>query len=190
MAFYSLHLPLSDAEARMLRAGDTVELTGTMYTGRDAAHKRLIALLEEGKPLPVDLAGQTIYYVGPAPASPGHAVGSAGPTTSYRMDAYTPALLSLGLRVMIGKGRRSQEVQAAMQKTGAVYLGAVGGAAALIARSIKESQVIAYPDLGPEAIHLFTVEKFPAIVLMDSVGGNLYESGPAAYARFDKDEIL
>ena len=143
MAFYSLRLPITEAEARMLRAGDTVELTGDMYTGRDAAHKRLIALLDEGKPLPVDLQGQTIYYVGPAPASPGHAVGSAGPTTSYRMDAYTP-------------------------------------------RSIKESRVVAYPDLGAEAIYQFTVEKFPAVVLMDSVGGNLYESGPQAYACFDK----
>lgn len=190
MAFYSLHLPLSAAEARMLRAGDTVELTGDMYTGRDAAHKRLIALLDEGNPLPIDLQGQTIYYVGPAPASPGHAVGSAGPTTSYRMDVYTPRLLALGLRVMIGKGQRSPEVRDAMKQFGAVYLGAVGGAAALIARSIKKSEVVAYPDLGPEAIHRFTVEKFPAVVLMDSAGGNLYESGPRAYACFDKGETL
>ena len=182
MASYSLRLPLSQDEARMLRAGDTVTLTGDMFTGRDAAHKRLIALLDEGKPLPIDLAGQTIYYVGPAPASPGHAVGPAGPTTSYRMDPYTPPLLARGLRVMIGKGRRSPEVQRAMMETGAVYLGAVGGAAALMSRSIRESRVVAYPDLGPEAIHIFTVENFPAIVLMDSAGGNLYESGPAAYA--------
>ena len=178
---YHLRLPLSADDVRMLRAGDTVYLTGPMLTGRDAAHKRLIQLLNEGKPLPVDVKGQAIYYVGPAPASPGHAVGSAGPTTSYRMDAYTPQLLRLGLNCMIGKGRRSDEVRAAMQEYGAVYLGAVGGAAALIARSIKHMEVLAYPDLGTEAIHCFTVEDFPAIVLMDAHGGNLYESGPEQY---------
>ena len=181
MAEYSLRLPLSEADARMLRAGDTVLLSGEMYTGRDAAHKRLIALLEEGRPLPVNLQGQVIYYVGPAPASPGHAVGAAGPTSSYRMDSYTPPLLRLGLRGMIGKGRRSEEVRRAMQECGAVYFGAVGGAAALIARSIKKSEVVAYPDLGAEAIHRFTVKRFPVIVLMDAHGGNLYESGPAQY---------
>mgnify|MGYP004561986637 FL=1 len=183
MAEYSLRLPLSEADARMLRAGDTVLLSGDMYTGRDAAHKRLIALLDEGKPLPMDLQGQVIYYVGPAPASPGHAVGAAGPTSSYRMDPYTPALLRLGLRGMIGKGRRNEEVRRAMQACGAVYFGAVGGAAALIARSIRKSEVIAYPDLGTEAIHRFTVENFPVIVLMDAQGGNLYESGPAQYRQ-------
>lgn len=183
MAEYSLRLPLSEADARMLRAGDTVLLSGDMYTGRDAAHKRLIALLDEGKPLPMDLQGQVIYYVGPAPASPGHAVGAAGPTSSYRMDPYTPALLRLGLRGMIGKGRRNEEVRRAMQECGAVYFGAVGGAAALIARSIRKSEVIAYPDLGTEAIHRFTVENFPVIVLMDAQGGNLYESGPAQYRQ-------
>ncbi len=183
MAEYSLRLPLSEADARMLRAGDTVLLSGDMYTGRDAAHKRLIALLDEGKPLPMDLQGQVIYYVGPAPASPGHAVGAAGPTSSYRMDPYTPALLRLGLRGMIGKGRRNEEVRQAMQACGAVYFGAVGGAAALIARSIRKSEVIAYPDLGTEAIHRFTVENFPVIVLMDAQGGNLYESGPAQYRQ-------
>jgi len=181
MSEYRLSLPLSPADVDMLRAGDTVYLTGPMLTGRDAAHKRLIQLLDEGKPLPVDVAGQAIYYVGPAPASPGHAVGSAGPTTSYRMDAYTPRLLKLGLNCMIGKGRRNEAVRAAMQEYGAVYLGAVGGAAALIARSIQKSEVLAYPDLGTEAIHRFTVENFPAIVLMDAHGGNLYETGPEQY---------
>jgi len=181
MSEYHLTLPLSRQDVLTLRAGDTVYLTGEMLTGRDAAHKRLLQLLQEEKPLPVDLRGQTIYYVGPAPASPGHAVGSAGPTTSYRMDAYTPALLKLGLNCMIGKGRRSEAVARAMQEYGAVYLGAVGGAAALIARSIVQAQVVAYPDLGTEAIHRFTVRDFPAIVIMDAHGGNLYESGPARY---------
>ncbi|MBR1585391.1 MAG: Fe-S-containing hydro-lyase [Clostridia bacterium] len=181
MAVYSLQLPLTKEQVLSLRAGDMVTLTGDMLTGRDAAHKRLIALLKEGKPLPIDLRGQTIYYVGPAPASPGHACGSAGPTTSYRMDAYTPDLLRLGLNCMIGKGRRSDAVRDAMQTYGAVYLGAVGGAAALIARSIEKTEVMAYPDLGTEAIHRFTVRDFPAIVLMDAHGGSLYESGPAQY---------
>ena len=186
MAVYDLQLPLTDDAVQMLRAGDEVTLTGEIYTGRDAAHKRLIALLDEGKPLPVELNGQTIYYVGPCPASPGHAVGSAGPTTSYRMDAYTPRLLQLGLKGMIGKGKRNDAVRAAMQEYGAVYFGAVGGAAALIARSIRKMEVIAYPDLGAEAIHRFTVENFPVIVLMDAFGGNLYEEGPRLY----KQEIL
>jgi len=186
MAQYALKLPLKEEDARMLRAGDTVLLTGPLLTGRDAAHKRLIALLDEGRPLPVDLAGETIYYVGPAPASPGHACGSAGPTSSYRMDLYTPRLLRLGLRCMIGKGKRSEEVRRAMQECGAVYLGAVGGAAALIARSIEKTQVLCYEDLGTEAIHRFIVRDFPAIVLMDSVGGNLYASGPAQYRLEDE----
>ncbi len=183
MAEKHLTLPLSQEDVQSLRAGDTVYLTGPMLTGRDAAHKRLIQLLDEGKPLPVDLRGQAIYYVGPAPAPPGRAVGSAGPTTSGRMDAYTPRLLKLGLNCMIGKGRRSDAVQKAMQQYGAVYLGAVGGAAALIARSIVTSEVLAYPDLGTEAIHRFTVRDFPAIVLMDAHGGNLYESGPQQYRQ-------
>ena len=181
MAERHLSLPLSKEDVQSLRAGDTVYLTGPMLTGRDAAHKRLIQLLDEGKPLPVDIRGQTTYYVGPAPASPGHAVGSAGPTTSGRMDAYTPRLLALGLNCMIGKGRRSEAVKQAMRTYGAVYLGAVGGAAALIARCIVSSEVLAYPDLGTEAIHRFTVRDFPAIVLMDAHGGSLYESGPAKY---------
>ncbi len=186
MSTIHLQLPLTEETVRSLRAGDLVTLSGEIYTGRDAAHKRLITLLDEGKPLPIEIAGQTIYYVGPAPASPGHATGSAGPTTSYRMDSYTPRLLQLGLKGMIGKGMRSEAVRAAMQKYGAVYFGAVGGAAALIARSIIRSEVVAYEDLGPEAIHRFTIRNFPVIVLMDAHGGNLYEEGPRLY----KQEIL
>ena len=186
MSTIHLQLPLTEETVRSLRAGDLVTLSGEIYTGRDAAHKRLMALLDAGKPLPIEIAGQTIYYVGPAPASPGHAVGSAGPTTSYRMDAYTPRLLQLGLKGMIGKGMRNEAVRSAMQEYGAVYFGAVGGAAALIARSIIKSEVVAYEDLGPEAIHRFTIQNFPVIVLMDAHGGNLYEDGPRLY----KQEIL
>lgn len=177
----NIQLPLTKEVAGSLRAGDTVALTGELFTARDAAHKRLIQLLDEGKPLPFDVSGQLIYYVGPAPASPGHAVGSAGPTTSYRMDAYTPRLIEMGLLGMMGKGKRSPEVIAAMKRHGAVYLGAVGGAAALIARSIVKSEVVAFPDLGAEAIHRFTVRDFPALVLIDCMGNNLYEIGPAEY---------
>ena len=176
-----IRLPLTRAQARSLRAGETVLLSGTIYTGRDAAHKRLIQLLDEGKPLPIDVKDQVIYYVGPAPASPGHAVGSAGPTTSYRMDPYAPRLIELGLSGMIGKGKRDQAVIDAMKKYGAVYFGAVGGAAALISRSIKKSEVVCYEDLGSEAIHRFEIENFPVIVLIDSEGNNLYETGPAAF---------
>lgn len=173
--------PMDISDVKKLKAGDNVLITGTIYTGRDAAHKRLIDLLEEGKTLPVDLKGQIIYYVGPAPAKPGYAVGSAGPTTSYRMDSYTPQLLELGLKGMIGKGARSAEVIDAMKKHGAVYLGAVGGAAALIAKAIKKAEVVCYEDLGPEAIHKFYVEDFPAIVVIDSEGNNLYETEPAKF---------
>ncbi|NLA52785.1 MAG: Fe-S-containing hydro-lyase [Clostridiales bacterium] len=178
-----LDLPLDEKTVRSLRAGDAVTLSGSILTGRDAAHKRLIDLIDQGKELPVDLDGQVIYYVGPAPASPGHAVGSAGPTTSYRMDAYTPKLLDRGLRAMIGKGLRNDEVVESMKKNGAVYFGAVGGAAALISRSIIKSEVIAYPELGAEAIHRFTIKDFPVIVVIDSLGNNLYESGPKLYKK-------
>ena len=174
-------LPLSKEDAQSLRAGDTVLLTGAVYTGRDAAHRRLAALLAEGKPLPFDIRGETVYYVGPAPARPGSAVGPAGPTTSYRMDAYTPPLLRLGLRAMIGKGRRSQAVIDAMKETGAVYFGATGGAAALIAKTVKKAEVVCYADLGPEAVHRFDVEDFPAVVLIDCLGNDLYAIGPAEY---------
>lgn len=175
--------PLTKEAASVLRAGDVVSITGYIYTARDAAHKRLIGILEEGKGLPLDIRDQIIYYVGPAPAKPGYACGPAGPTTSYRMDPYTPTLLERGLRGMIGKGLRSKEVIASMKKNGAVYFAAVGGAAAVIARSIKESEVIAYEDLGPEAIRRFYVEGFPAIVAIDSRGFNLYESEPPKYAK-------
>lgn len=180
-----LNLPLDEKKARSLRAGDAVTLSGSILTGRDAAHKRLVELIDKGEELPVSLKNETIYYVGPAPASPGHAVGSAGPTTSYRMDAYTPKLLAHGLRAMIGKGLRNEEVIRAMSTFGAVYFGAVGGAAALISRSIQSSEVVAYPDLGPEAIHRFVIKDFPVIVLIDSLGNNLYESGPKLYKQAD-----
>ncbi len=170
--------PLDESTVLKLKAGDSVKITGNIYTGRDAAHKRLYELIEEGKDLPVQLDGQIIYYVGPAPAKPGYACGPAGPTTSYRMDPYTPALLEKGLKGMIGKGLRSKEVIESMKKNKAVYFAAVGGAAALIAKTIKKSEVIAYPDLGAEAIHRYYVEDFPAIVCIDAFGNNLYESEP------------
>ena len=176
-----IELPLTREKLASLRAGDEVLLSGELYTARDAAHKRLVACLDAGEPLPFDVRGQLIYYVGPAPAAPGHAVGSAGPTTSYRMDAYAPRLLEAGLLGMMGKGKRSQAVIDSMVKHGAVYFGAVGGAAALISRRILKSEVIAYEDLGAEAIHRFTVKDFPALVLIDSLGQNLYEIGPAKY---------
>lgn len=183
MAKIHLQLPLTCEALSPLCAGDEVLLSGTLYTARDAAHKRLVQCLQQGKPMPIDVRNQLIYYVGPAPASPGHAVGAAGPTTSYRMDAYTPQLLDAGLLGMMGKGKRSQQVIESMIAHGAVYFGAVGGAAALIARSIVQSEVIAYPDLGAEAIHRFTVVDFPALVIIDSLGNNLYETGPSQYAQ-------
>lgn len=173
--------PVNTDEVRKLKAGDDVLITGIIYTGRDAAHKRLIELINNGEDLPVDFNGQFIYYVGPAPAKPGYAAGSAGPTTSYRMDPYTVPLLERGLKGMIGKGLRSKEVIEGMKKYGAVYFGATGGAAALIAKSIKKVEVVAYEDLGAEAIHRFYVEDFPAIVVIDSEGNNLYESAPPKY---------
>ena len=174
--------PLDDSIVEKLKAGDSVKISGYVYTGRDAAHKRLFELIKEGKELPVPIEGQIIYYVGPAPAKPGYACGPAGPTTSYRMDPYTPALLDNGLKGMIGKGLRSKEVIESMKKNKAVYFAAIGGAAALIAQSIKKSEVIAYPDLGAEAIHRYLVEDFPAIVCIDSSGNNLYESEPPKYS--------
>ena len=175
--------PLDDKSVIELKAGDSVLITGYIYTGRDAAHKRLIELIEKGQELPIDIKGQTIYYVGPAPAKPGYPCGSAGPTTSYRMDPYTPSLLDRGLKGMIGKGLRSKEVIESMKKNKAVYFGAVGGAAALIARSIKKSEVVAYEDLGAEAIHRYHVEDFPAIVIIDCLGNNLYETEPPKYKK-------
>lgn len=166
-------LPLTDEVIRELKAGDSVLITGSMLTGRDAAHKRLYELLEKGEPLPVDISGEIIYYVGPAPAKPGHAVGPAGPTSSYRMDKYAPALLDRGLKGMIGKGARNQEVIDAMIRNGCVYFAAIGGAAALISHSIKKIETLAYEDLGTEAIYRFDVEDFPAIVAIDAQGNSI-----------------
>lgn len=165
-----IQLPLTDDVIKELHAGDSVLISGSVITGRDAAHKRLYELIEKGEPLPVDIQGEVIYYVGPAPAKPGHAIGPAGPTSSYRMDKYTPALLDRGLKGMIGKGARNSEVIDSMVKNGAVYFAAIGGAAALISKSIKKSEVLAYEDLGTEAIYRFEVEDFPAIVVIDSKG--------------------
>jgi fumarate hydratase subunit beta len=178
-----LTLPLNREQAAALSAGDQVSLSGIVYTARDAAHQRMMELLDAGKPLPFPVEDAVIYYVGPSPAPPGQVIGSAGPTTSYRMDAYTPRLLALGLRGMIGKGRRSAEVIAAMKKAGALYLGALGGAGALLSRRIKAAELIAFPDLGTEAIRRLTVEDFPAVVVIDSRGLNLYETGRADYLR-------
>ena len=168
-----INLPLTDDVINELKAGDSVLITGSMITGRDAAHKRLYELIEKGEELPVNIKGEVIYYVGPAPAKPGHAVGPAGPTSSYRMDKYTPALLDRGLKGMIGKGARNQEVIDSMIKNNVVYFAAIGGAAALISRSIKKVEVLAYEDLGTEAIYRFEVEDFPAIVAIDSHGNSV-----------------
>ncbi len=176
-----LTTPVTEEDVRRLRAGDSVLISGVIYTGRDAAHKRLIDLLNQGKELPVDLRGQIIYYVGPTPAKPGKVIGSAGPTTSGRMDAYAPALMANGLRGMIGKGLRSAAVKDAMQQYGAVYFGATGGAAALLARRITECEVVAYEDLGAEAIRRLVVAEFPVVVINDAHGGDLYKDGVAEY---------
>ena len=175
--------PLRAQEIAGLRAGDSVLLSGTIYTGRDAAHKRMVALLDEGKPLPFDVRDQVIYYAGPCPAKPGDAIGACGPTTSYRMDAYAPRLLAAGLRGMIGKGSRNGEVLEAIRACGGVYFAATGGAGALIAGCVKSAKVIAFEDLGTEAVRELTVEDLPLIVAVDSHGGDLYTIGPAAYRR-------
>lgn len=174
MAEYRLQTPLFDEDILKLRSGDVVFLSGVIYTARDAAHKRLIQALDEGRELPFDLKGAAIYYVGPSPAPPGRPVGSAGPTTSYRMDTYAPRLHGLGLKATIGKGRRSEEVRRALQEHKAVYFGATGGAGALLSQCVKESNVIAYDDLGPEAIREFAVEDFPLLVINDAYGNELY----------------
>lgn len=183
MAEKRIKLPLSDDDLAGLRAGDSVLLNGPLLTGRDAAHKRLVAALEEGRRLPVELKGETIYYVGPCPTKPGRVIGSAGPTTSSRMDSYTPALLRLGLKGMVGKGQRSQDVIDAMVKYKAVYLAALGGAGALIANSIVKAEVAAYPDLGPEAIYRLEVKDLPVIVAIDCFGNDLYRVGREKYLR-------
>ena len=173
--------PLSREAARTLKAGDSCLISGVIYTARDAAHKRLCELVAEGKELPLDVKDAIIYFVGPTPAKEGQAIGSAGPTTSYRMDAYSPTLIAEGLTGMIGKGKRGPEVIAAMREHGAVYFGAIGGCGALLSKCIKKAEVIAYEDLGAEAIRRLEVEDFPAIVIIDSEGNNLYETGRAAY---------
>lgn len=178
--------PLTENIARKLKAGDSVLISGVIYTARDAAHKRMVEALDRGEQLPADLTDQIIYYVGPTPAKPGNPIGSAGPTTSGRMDAYTPRILAQGLRGMIGKGYRSSEVVDAMKKSGAVYFAATGGAAALIAKRIKTYEVLAYPDLGPEAFSKLTVEDFPAIVVIDSEGRNYYEEGQKQFRQLEK----
>ncbi|HJI49782.1 MAG: Fe-S-containing hydro-lyase [Ruminococcus sp.] len=178
-----LTLPLSDSDIKDLKAGETVLLSGTMLTGRDAAHKRLYELVEKGEKLPIDIKGELIYYVGPAPAKPGFAVGPAGPTSSYRMDKYAPTLLDLGLKGMIGKGARNQDVIDAIVRNGCVYFACVGGAAALIAKSIKKEEILCYEDLGTEAIRRYTVEDFPCVVAIDSYGNNAYTEGQKDYCR-------
>ena len=176
-------LPLTEALARSLRAGDRVLVTGTIYTSRDAGHKRMCETLAKGEPLPFDPRDATIYYVGPTPAKPGQVIGSAGPTTSGRMDAYAPTLMSVGARGMIGKGARLPEVVDAMKKYGGVYFGAGGGAGALLARCIKKCELVAYGDLGAEALRKLYVEDMPLVVVIDSEGRNLYEEGRASYLK-------
>ena len=178
---YKLTTPVAKEDLAPLRAGDTVLLSGTVYTARDAAHKRMMELLDAGEALPFPVEGSAVYYVGPTPERPGQIIGSAGPTTSGRMDAYSPRLLDLGQAVMIGKGKRSQAVKEAVVRSGAVYLAALGGAGALMAASVEELEVICWEDLGCEAVRRLTVRDLPLTVILDAHGGDLYESGPAAY---------
>lgn len=174
-------LPLTDEIVKELKAGDNVLLSGVIYVARDSAHKRIVEAIDKGQTPPFDVNGQTIYYMGPAPAKPGYAIGSAGPTTSYRMDPYAPRLMEIGLKGMIGKGNRTQAVKDAIKKYKAVYFAAIGGAGALIAKSIKKADVIAYEDLGAEAVRRLEVEDFPVTVINDIYGGDLYEQGKAKY---------
>lgn len=178
-----LTTPITEKTARSLRAGDIVLITGTIYTGRDAAHKRLCELLARGESLPIDVKNSVIYYVGPTPAKPGRAIGSAGPTSSYRMDPYAEPLLQQGLRVMVGKGSRGKEFKELLKKYGGVYLSAIGGAAASISETIKKCEVVTYEDLGAEAIHRLEVEDFYAIVTYDSEGNDLFEQGIEKYKK-------
>ena len=186
MANVKITTPLTREAVRNLKAGDSVLISGVIYTARDAAHKRLCELAAQGKELPLDVKDSIIYFVGPTPAKPGEVIGSAGPTTAYRMDAYSPTLIRLGLTGMIGKGKRSPEVVAAMKEHGAVYFGAIGGCGALLSDCIKKAEVIAYDDLGAEAIRRLEVEDFPVIVIIDSEGNNLYETGRNAYLEQNK----
>lgn len=183
----SITAPLCREQARGLRAGDSCLLSGVIYTARDAAHQRLCAMLERGEELPMELTDCVIYFVGPTPAKPGQVIGSAGPTTSYRMDAFSPALIARGLTGMIGKGRRSREVVDAMKKFGAVYFGAIGGCGALLSKCVKSCEVIAFPDLGTEAIHRLVVEDLPVTVVIDSLGNDLYETGREAYRKEERN---
>lgn len=179
----SISLPLSQEAIESLRAGDSVKLSGTLYVARDAAHKRIVEALDHGQPPPFEIKGETIYYMGPSPAPPGRVIGAAGPTTSGRMDAYAVRLMEAGLKGMIGKGARSQAVKEAMKKYRLVYFGAVGGAGALLSRSIRKAEVIAYPELSAEAVYRLEVVDFPATVINDIRGGDLYEQGKARYRR-------
>ncbi len=174
MNTYKIELPITKEKASSLKAGDYLYLTGVMYSARDAAHKRMIETLEKGEKLPIDITNQTIYYLGPSPARPDQVIGSAGPTTSSRMDKYTTTLLDLGMTGMIGKGRRSEEVITSMKKNHAVYMAAVGGAGALLSKCITEAEVVAYDDLGAEAIYKLKVKDFPVVVVIDDQGNNLY----------------
>lgn len=178
-----INTPLTQEQSRKLKAGDSVLITGVIYSARDAAHKAMTEALARGEKLPIDWKNQIVYYLGPTPAKPGDPIGSAGPTTSGRMDAYTPTMLEQGITGMIGKGSRKPEVVEAMKKNGTTYFAAVGGAAALIAKSIKKYEVIAYPELGPEALAALTVEDFPAIVVIDTEGNNFYEIGQKPYRQ-------
>lgn len=178
-----LTTPLSDQDVEKLKIGDRILINGILYTGRDAAHKRMVDLLDSGEELPFDIRGQVIYYVGPSPPRPGYAIGAAGPTTSYRMDAYSPRLMEQGLKGMVGKGMRSREVIDAMKRYRCVYMAAVGGAGALLSKSIKKAEVIAYDDLGPEAIRRMEVENFPVILVNDIRGNDLYEEGSKKYRK-------
>lgn len=182
-----IQTPITPEQARQLKSGDSVLLSGVIYTARDAAHKRLCQLVEEGKPLPMDVKNATIYFVGPTPAKPGQAIGSAGPTTAYRMDAYSPTMIRQGLTGMIGKGKRGPEVIAAMKECGAVYFGAIGGAGALLSSCVKKAEIIAYEDLGAEAIRRLEIEDLPVTVIIDAEGNNLYEWGRDAYLKSAKE---
>jgi len=181
-----IHTPLTEEKVKTLKAGDRVLISGVIYTARDAAHKKLVALLDENKELPIDVKDAIIYYVGPSPAKPGKVIGSAGPTTSYRMDPYAPRLLDLGLKGMIGKGSRSEAVKESIKKNCAVYFAAIGGAAALMARAVKKAEVVAYEELGSEAIRRLEVEDLPVMVVIDCEGNDLYEIGQREYLNFSK----
>ena len=178
---YYLNTPLTTEDTKQLKSGDIVYLNGTIFTARDAAHKRLVDLINDGKELPFDLKGSVIYFVGPTPPKPGEPIGSAGPTTSYRMDSYSPTLLKNGSLGMIGKGKRNQDVKDACVEYGGIYFGATGGAGALLGKKIKAAKIVAYPELGPEAVREIEVENFPVTVINDSYGNDLYQNGRAKY---------